>query len=105
MKRDGVRFVRLTANAVFAGRPDSLGNAERLKHVELIRSGRPAYLLMCLAADPKADPRTIANFNGNEVFVGGLLVDLDGDAWIELAGRRPVAEARIATAAPHADSN
>jgi hypothetical protein len=59
-KLDGRRSVRLTANAFFAEKPDNLGNAERLRHVELIRSGRPAYLVMCVAVDPKVEPRTIS---------------------------------------------
>lgn len=93
-KIEGRRCVRLTANAFFADKPDNLGNAERLRHVALVRSGRPVYLVMCVAVDPKLEPRTIARFNRDEVFVGGALVDHEGDAWIELAARKPVREVR-----------
>jgi hypothetical protein len=93
-KLDGRRSVRLTANSFFADKLDNLGNAERLRHVNLIRSGRSAYLVMCVAVDPRLEPRTISKFNGHEVFVGGVLADFEGDAWIELASRRPVSEVR-----------
>jgi hypothetical protein len=90
----GRRSVRITSNAYFRDKPDSLGNAERMRHVDLIRSGRPAYLLMCTVEDPSAHPRAIAKYNDAEVFVGGELIDHEGDAWLVLAERRPVAKVR-----------
>jgi len=88
------RAVRITANSYFADKPNNLGNIERLKHVELIRSGRTTFLIMCAAVDPKAEPRVISQFNEREVFIGGAIIEHDGDTWIELSSRKPVSEVR-----------
>lgn len=93
-KIDNRRAVRITANTYFAGKPDNLGNTERLKHVGLIRAGRTAYLIMCVAVDPGAEPRKIAHFNDREVFVGGEVFDYEDDVWIELVSRKPITEVR-----------
>lgn len=98
-KIDGRRAVRITANDDFADKPDNLGNAERLKHVELIRAGRLVYLIMCVALNPNEEPRKIAKFNDREVFVGGAVFDHAGDAWVELVSRRPFSAVRPKTSA------
>ena len=72
----------------------NLGYAERLKHVELIRNGAPSYMVMCQALDVHAAPRVVASFDRNDVFVGGRLVVLDGDAWLERTARRPISSIR-----------
>lgn len=68
---------------------DNLGYAERMKHVELIRKGARAYLVMCLAKDPSVHhaPREIKSFNSKELFVGGSLHAMDGETWIEIIDR------------------
>lgn len=68
----------------------NLGNAERRRHIELIRAGATAYMLMCLAVDTRATPRKIASINEREVFVGGELIEMDGDWWLERVERRPI---------------
>lgn len=91
MRHNGALYVQLTHLEKYGDDrgADSLGYSERLKHVQLLRSGAKGYLVMCLAKDPDASPREIKSFNRKEVFVGGQLAEIDGDAWIELAGRVP----------------
>ena len=93
-KLNGKRAVRVTANDFFKNNQNNLGYAERAKHVSLIRSGRPVYLVMCIAKDSAAVPREIAGFDDKDVFVGGALMDHDGETWIELAARKPAREVR-----------
>jgi hypothetical protein len=69
---------------------DNLGYSERLEHLQLIRNGAKAILVMCLAKDPTASPREILSFNKEDVFIGGSLRNVDGDTWIELASRVPI---------------
>ena len=71
------------------------GYAERLGHVELIRSGAPSYMVMCQARDVHANPREVASFDRNDVFVGGRLVDIEGDYWLERSARRPASSIRL----------
>lgn len=87
---NGKRYTCVNAASFFGDESSNLGHAERLRHVEMIRSGAPAYMIMCLAVDPKAAPRMIASFNEREVFLGGELVEADGDWWLERAARRSI---------------
>ncbi|MRK22947.1 hypothetical protein FUT48_20205 [Pseudomonas sp. JG-B] len=88
-KRDGIRYVQLTHLEKYGGDNSNFGYTERRSHVDLIREGAPCYLVMCLAKDPDASPRDIKSFNGDAVFVGGVLKQFDEDWWIELAGKVP----------------
>jgi hypothetical protein len=45
---------------------------------------------MCTAVDPNARPRRIEFFNEDDIFIGGYIVERDGEVWIQIAGRRPV---------------
>jgi hypothetical protein len=49
-------------------------------------------MVMCRAADKTSQPRKIASFNQREVFVGGKLVEDQGDWWLERAARKPLEE-------------
>jgi hypothetical protein len=91
---DGKSFVRVTAHEFFKDRPDNLGFAERLSHLSLLRAGTPCYMIMCHAEDTKAHPRSIAGYNDRELFVGGSVIEFDGDTWIELKARVPVSHLR-----------
>ena len=44
-------------------------------------------MIMCVARDVNASPRQIGSFNRDEVFVGGNIVELDGDWWIQITGQ------------------
>lgn len=89
-----LRAVRITANREFADHPENLGYAERLRQVELIRAGNPSFMIMCLAQDEDANPRVIRNFNNADLFVGGQLIEHDGDIWLEVVRRVPVGQVR-----------
>jgi hypothetical protein len=52
-------------------------------------------MIMCIAEDVKAVPRKIESFNNAEVFVGGKVVELDGDTWVEMVARMPVGQVRV----------
>ena len=84
---DGKWFMKITHHAYFSDKPPNLGWQERLAQVELVRQGAPCYLVMCEAKDVRASPRSIKSFNDRDVFVGGQLIELDGDWWVERAGR------------------
>lgn len=68
--------------------------SERLKHVDLVRAGAPSFMVMCRAKDVLADPRAVASFDKNDVFVGGTLLEIDGNYWLERTERRPIANVR-----------
>jgi len=59
------------------------------------RSGARCYLVMCEAKDIDASPRAIKSFNDQDLFVGGELREMDGDLWIERAGRVPARELMV----------
>lgn len=93
-KIDGRLHAQVTAHQWFKDDPGNLGYAERLRHIDLIRQGAPAYAVMCVAADTTASPRVIHTFDRNDLFVGGAIRHVDGEEWLELLGRKPVSELR-----------
>lgn len=90
-RQDGRLYFMVTHHEKYAGKEDNLGYQERLVHVDLIRAGAPCYMIMCLAKDVEAAPRKIKDFNRGEVFVGGKVMELGGDIWVEMVGRKPIA--------------
>jgi hypothetical protein len=80
----------VTHREKYADDADNLGYQERLEHVSRIRAGAQCFMVMCLAEDISAAPRKIESFNSDEVFVGGRIIELDGDTWVEMVDRRPV---------------
>ncbi len=87
--RDRVSIMMLTHHSKYVGKQENLGYRERLEQVQLVKDGAPCYMVMCLVADPEASPRTIKSFNKTDVFVGGEVLDFDGDTWIKVAKRLP----------------
>ncbi|MBK7731169.1 MAG: hypothetical protein IPJ33_22400 [Gammaproteobacteria bacterium] len=85
---DGVRCVMVSHTAKHAD-TDSPGYAERLTHLDLVRAGATCYLVMCRAKDPARQPREIAGFNRERVFVGGKVVEFEGNEYIEIADSIP----------------
>jgi hypothetical protein len=49
---------------------------------------------MCRARDINATPREIAGFDDGELFVGGELIEIDGESWLQRVGRKRRAELR-----------
>lgn len=84
---DGVRYVQLTHLEKYGGDSSNFGYNERCAHVEKVRAGAPCYLVMCLAKDTEVSPRDIRSFNRDVIFVGGALIQLNDEWWIELAGK------------------
>ena len=93
-KVGGRYFTRISANAFFANDSSNLGYVERSKHIELIRGGAKSYMIMCRARDINATPREIAGFDDGELFVGGELIQIDGESWLQRVGRKRRAELR-----------
>jgi hypothetical protein len=89
-KIDGRRCVQITNHPFFRGNGPNLGYDERNRHVELIRAGARCLMVMCEQVQPPRTPREIYQFNGNELFVGGALVEHDGETLIEWVDRIPV---------------
>jgi len=86
--------MRVTHEEKFADNRPNLGYQERARHVEQIRAGARCFMVMCEAADVKASPRAIKDFNEEEVFEGGRIVQWEGDWWVELVRRVPVRDIR-----------
>ena len=83
--------MRVTKHAAFAQDLSNLGYQERLRQIELVRSGSPSFMVMCEPNPAKLPERKILDFNREEVFRGGELIELEGDSWLEF-GERVVAK-------------
>ena len=84
---DGKSYMLVTHHAAYVGNESSLGYTERLGHVDLARKGSKVYMIICIVKDPDAIPREIGSFIKDDVFLGGEIIDHEGDTWIEQAGR------------------
>ncbi len=93
IKHDDRHFMMVTHHEKFKGNENNLGYKERNEQVELIRNGRKCLMVMCLAVDVEAAPRAIKSFNSVDIFVGGEVLELNGNTWVELAARIPVKDA------------
>jgi hypothetical protein len=85
---NGSRLVELTRGDA----PLKLGRRERLKHIDLIHNGARCYLIMCVAENPSATPRSVRSFNAREVFLGGRLRQVDANLYIERRNGFPIEE-------------
>lgn len=88
-KHDGRWYMMLTHHSKYQHALDNLGYRERNEHVARVRSGSACYMVMCRAVDVTATPRKVLSFDQKDVFVGGALIDLEGDVWIEMTSRIP----------------
>jgi hypothetical protein len=89
-----IRAVRLLNGMRGEKTYSQMGHNERMAHLDLIRAGASAYLVMCKAVDATAPTRTIEHLNHRELFVLGQL-HYDGvDTWAEMAGRVPTSALR-----------
>lgn len=87
---DGSQFVQVTHRADYVPNPGNPGYREREEHVQRIQGGASCYLVVCKAVDTQARPRKIESFNSSEVFRGGRVLELDGEAWVEIVEGVPV---------------
>ena len=83
----GKKVVRLTNYRTSA---DRLGYKERSKQIELIEKGAKVYGVLCTAKDPSESPRSLKDFNREELLVGGELIKNAGDWWLEDKGRKAI---------------
>lgn len=83
----GKKVVRLTNYRTSA---DRLGYKERLSHIELIEKGSKAYGVLCTVKDPSESPRSLKDFNREELLVGGKLIKNADDWWLEDRGRKAI---------------
>jgi len=90
-RHDGRWFMAVTHHAQYQTNKEDRGYQERLEHVELLRRGAPCYMVMCLARDIHATPRRIKSFNADDIFIGGQLVELGNEVWVERVDRKPIA--------------
>ncbi len=88
------QFVQVTHRQRYADDPQNYGLKERLAHVESVAAGARCYLVMCQAKDPAVLSRTVKDFERENVFLGGRVVEHDGELWIGVGGRVPFEEAR-----------
>jgi hypothetical protein len=94
-KIDGRYFTRISSNTYYmANEPTNLGYMERLRHIELIRRGAKSYMIMCRGREIEGSPTEIVGFDDNELFVGGELIEIDGESWLQRVGRQTRAELR-----------
>jgi hypothetical protein len=103
-KQDGAYFVKVTYKRKRKNQRDSAGYRERLQHVEHIRGGAAAFLIMCVAEDVTTVPRKVKQFNHENVFRGGGLRKIAGEWWIEVGERLKVGRDQIggqAASKPH----
>ena len=77
----------LTRHSAFVTDPGNLGYQERLRQIEVIRSGAKCYVVMREPVEARLPERVIKAFNSDEVFRTGSVVDFDGDIWLELLER------------------
>jgi hypothetical protein len=91
--QEGRRYVQVTHHDAHQLHAKNSGDHERMRHVERVREGATCYLVMCQATDVHASPRVVKQFNEQEVFSAGGVVELDGDFWIELGSRIPIRQA------------
>jgi hypothetical protein len=94
-KINGRYFTRISSNAFYlANEAANLGYTERSRHIELIRRGAKSYMIMCRGRDIEGSPTEIVGFDDNELFVGGELIEVDGESWLQRVARKSRAELR-----------
>lgn len=86
---NGVQYVRVTHHERFKDHSDDRGYQERLKQLALVKNGNRCYLVMCRAVDESAKVRKIKGYIKDDVFIGGGIIEIDGDSWIESVKRVP----------------
>ena len=67
---------------------------ERENQIDMIRAGANCIMVMCRKKDNRTDSNDgrIASFNREDVFIGGDVLEHDGDLYLEIVDRIPVGE-------------
>lgn len=96
LKIQGKIFIKLTHIEYFQNHdPNNSGYLKRLNHVSMVEDGATTYMIMCEPKDVNDTPRTIKSFNSRELFLGGQILKIDGDTWLEMKARVPVENVRL----------
>lgn len=67
---------------------DKNGRNERERHIKLIEDGYDCFLIMQIAVDSKASPRSRASFQDRDLRIGGeIITGENGRRMIEMVGR------------------
>ncbi len=86
-KIDGKKYVAVADHNYTQNSP---GYGERLAHIQSVRQGAKCYLVMCLAKDKEAMPRSIKSYNKDYLFVGGGTIEKDGKIYMEIIDKKSV---------------
>lgn len=92
-KHEGINYMQLSHLQKYGEGDDNLGYMERLEHINLIKNGAKCYMVMCRAKDPKGSPRKTLKYNEDSLFLGGNLIEIESDWYIEIAASIPVQSA------------
>jgi hypothetical protein len=84
------KYVRITAYEYFRNKSGDLGWNERLKHLELIKDGAQAYMVICFAVDVNAAPRKISTYSKQMLWKAGKWIEHEGDVWLEIVSTVPI---------------
>ena len=76
-------YYRVTHKAKFINNQSHPGYRERLRHVDQIKSGCNSFMVICTAEDPNVLPRTFVGYERGYISVGGKIINIDGDDWLE----------------------
>ena len=87
---DGKEFIRLTNHAVYANGAHP-GYRERVRHIDEIRGGASAYVVICHAIAPKQSNRRLKSFEQHTLTRIASIQDHNGNLWAELGDVVPVA--------------
>lgn len=91
-KINGKWYMMIAHHEKYNDNEENLGYQERLSHIERIKRGAKCYLIMCLAKDPEATPRSIKSFNNKDIFVGENVIEYEGNTYIELIDRYAISK-------------
>jgi len=89
LKINGIYHVCILNKSLPESVLSSNGIKERLQHIDSIRAGSQAYIVMIRAVNTNAIPREIAGFNEQDIFIGGQLLEQDDKIWLSYTKRIP----------------
>jgi hypothetical protein len=98
-KIDGKWCMMVTHHDKYTDNPENLGYQERCSQVTQVKAGARCFMIMCLVAGPEAAPRIIKSHNEKDLFIGGEIIEQDGDSWVNMAERKPVSDFVVRQAA------
>jgi hypothetical protein len=90
----GAGYFAWVANAPYTN--NSLGESERNRHIELIKNGAKAYVIICIdEGHSEGDGRKIDDFDNDSLHVGGIVVEYDNSFFMQLVDRVPTKDVKL----------